>query len=347
MFANYVPFEQAFARIVCSIRRREKNSGLLVSLEISRNTVKGMTMRRRLFYCDHHEIELPEDHKFPMAKYRLLRQTLERDGLYQMEPAPLAQRKTIEQVHDAAYVERFLSGTLTSQAMRRIGFPWSESLVKRTLCSVGGTLAATADALECGYGGVLAGGTHHASRGEGSGYCVFNDIAVAACWLLRERGLTRVAVADCDVHQGDGTAQIFEGDARVFTLSLHGRKNFPFRKQRSRLDVELEDATGDDEYLAALDSAMNAVLEWKPQVLFFQSGVDALACDRLGRLAMTHEGLRRRDRMVLSRCRQSGIPAVVTLGGGYGDPIEATVEAHANTYRVAFEIFGDMPGKEK
>lgn len=297
---------------------------------------------RRLFYCDQHEIVLPEGHKFPMAKYRLLRQALERDGLYQMEAAPSASLTAIEQVHDPAYVTSFLSGTLSPQAIRRIGFPWSESLVKRTLCSVGGTLAATADALECGYGGVLAGGTHHAFRGEGSGFCVFNDIAVAACWLLQERGFTRVAVVDCDVHQGDGTAKIFEDDARVFTLSLHGRKNFPFRKQRSRLDVELEDATGDEEYLAALDAAMTAVLGWKPQALFFQSGVDALACDLLGRLALSHEGLRRRDRMVLSGCRQNGIPAVVTLGGGYGAPIEATVEAHANTYRVALDVFGEI-----
>jgi acetoin utilization deacetylase AcuC-like enzyme len=297
-------------------------------------------MRRRLFYCDHHEIELPEGHKFPMGKYRLLRQALERDGIYKMEPAPTALLEWIERVHDPAYVAGFMQGTLTAQAIRRIGFPWSESLVQRTLASVGGTLAATVDALECGYGGVLAGGTHHALRGEGAGFCVFNDIAVAASWLLRERGFTRVAVADCDVHQGDGTAQIFEGDARVFTLSLHGRKNFPFRKQHSRLDVELEDATGDDEYMTALDHAMNAVLEFKPQALFFQSGVDALACDRLGRLALTHEGLRRRDRLVFSLCRQNNIPIVVTLGGGYGNPVDATVEAHADTYRAALDIFG-------
>jgi acetoin utilization deacetylase AcuC-like enzyme len=297
-------------------------------------------MNRRLFYCDHHEILLPEGHKFPMAKYRLLREALERDGVYQMEPAQAALRETIEQVHDPEYVLSFLEGTLAAQAMRRIGFPWSESLVRRTLCSVGGTLAAASDALEYGFGGVLAGGTHHAFRSEGSGFCVFNDIAVAAAWMLRERGLVRVAVVDCDVHQGDGTAQMFEHDARVFTLSLHGRKNFPFRKQRSSIDVELEDATGDDEYLDALASAVRKVMEWRPQAVFFQSGVDALACDRLGRLALSHEGLRRRDRLVLSQCHENGIPVVVTLGGGYGTPIEATVEAHANTYRAALDIFG-------
>ena len=299
------------------------------------------TTSRRLFYCDHHTIELPEGHKFPMDKYRLLRKTLERDGQYTLQPAPSATLESIEQAHDPAYVAAFLGGTLTTQAMRRIGFPWSESLVRRTLCSVGGTLAASADALECGYGGVLAGGTHHALRAEGAGFCVFNDIAVAARWMLLHRGLERVAIADCDVHQGDGTAQIFESDNRVFTMSLHGRKNFPFRKQHSRLDVDLEDNTGDYEYMAALSSAMDAVLAWKPQALFFQSGVDGLACDRLGRLALSPEGLLHRDRLVLSACHEFDIPIVVTLGGGYGSPLEATVEAHANTYRTALAIFGD------
>jgi acetoin utilization deacetylase AcuC-like enzyme len=280
-----------------------------------------------------------------MGKYRLLREQLERDGLFAMEPAPEAALETIRWVHDPAYVAAFMGGTLGPQAIRRIGLPWSESLVQRTLCSVGGTLAAAASALQQGYGCVLAGGTHHAFRGEGSGFCVFNDIAVATSWLLRERGLARVAVVDCDVHQGDGTAQIFADDARVFTLSLHGRKNFPFHKQRSSLDIEMEDATGDDEYLAALDQAMDSVLAFQPQALFFQSGVDALACDRLGRLALTHEGLRRRDHLVLSRSRRHGIPVVVTLGGGYGNPLEATVQAHANTYRTACKVFGDFMAK--
>lgn len=274
-----------------------------------------------------------------MAKYRLLREALQLDGHYQLEPAPLACMEFIERVHNADYVASFLNGTLPQPAMRKIGFPWSKSLVQRTLCSVGGTLAAAAEALDLGYGGVLAGGTHHAFRNEGSGFCVFNDIAIAATWMLHERALPRIAVVDCDVHQGDGTAQIFENDSRVFTLSLHGRKNFPFRKQRSRLDIELEDGTGDDDYLSELDRAMNTVLDWNPSAVFFQSGVDSLACDRLGRLALTHSGLRRRDQLVFSRCRQNDIPIVVTLGGGYGDPIETTVEAHANTYREALNIF--------
>ncbi len=299
------------------------------------------TMKRRLYYCDHYPIELPAEHRFPMAKYRLLRTALEAEGRYSFEPAPLATREAVERAHDAVYVAAFLDGTLDVQAMRRIGFPWSQSLVQRTLCSTGATTAAAQDALECGYGGVLAGGTHHAARGEGSGYCVFNDIAVATCALLEEDGLERVAVVDCDVHQGDGTAQIFAEDSRVFTLSLHGKKNFPFRKQRSTLDVELDDGSTDGIYLEALAPARDRALEWRPQAVFYQSGVDALACDRLGRLALTQEGLRRRDRMVLTACRDHAIPAVVTLGGGYGEPLSATVEAHANTYRVALEVFGE------
>ncbi len=297
-------------------------------------------MHRRLFYCDNHDMGLPPEHKFPTPKYRKVRDLLAADGDYTFEPAPFARRELIERVHDSAYVEGFLNGTLDPQVMRRIGFPWSEGLVRRTLASVGGTLCATQDALDRGFGGNLAGGTHHAFRAEGSGFCVFNDIAVATLWLRNERRIQRVAVVDCDVHQGDGTAQIFENDPLVFTLSLHGRRNFPFRKQRSRLDIELEDGIGDDEYLAELRPALDRVFAFQPEVVFYQSGVDALACDSLGRLAMSHEGLKRRDRMVMTSCYDRAIPLVITLGGGYGKPIEQTALAHANTYRTALEIYG-------
>jgi acetoin utilization deacetylase AcuC-like enzyme len=214
--------------------------------------------------------------------------------------------------------------------MRRIGFPWSPQLVRRTLASVGGTLAATADALRTGFGGNLAGGTHHAFYAEGSGFCVFNDLAVA----IRARRL-RAAVVDLDVHQGDGTAAIFEDDPAVLTLSLHGQNNFPFRKQRSRIDIALPDGTGDDAYLSRLAAALPQVREFGPGILFYQSGVDTLSGDRLGRLALTHAGLVERDRMVFQFVRDVGIPIVVTLGGGYADPIDRTVEAHANTFRTA------------
>lgn len=297
-------------------------------------------MARTLYYCDHHEIPLPAGHKFPITKYRLLRERLAGDGFFQFEQAPAADRETLERAHEAAYVSAFLDGTLAAAIMRRIGFPWSEGLVKRTLASVGGTLGASRMALETGWGGNLAGGTHHAFRAEGSGFCVFNDLAVAILSLRAESGLERAAVIDLDVHQGDGTALIFEDDPDVLTFSMHGRNNFPFRKQRSRIDVDLEDGTADECYLTRLAEALPAVFDFAPDVVFYQSGVDALASDRLGRLSLTHEGLKRRDRMVLERARSYGAPLVVTLGGGYSDPVELTAEAHANTFRMAAEVFG-------
>lgn len=295
-------------------------------------------MRPRLFYCDHYCIPLPEGHKFPAEKYRLLRDTLARDNVFQFEPAEFARAEVIELAHDPAYVAGFLGGTLDPAIMRRIGFPWSRELTRRTLASLGGTLAASEDALRTGFGGNLAGGTHHAFRTEGAGFCVFNDIAVAILALRRTHSVRRSAVVDLDVHQGDGTAAIFRDDPDVLTLSIHGRNNFPLRKQQSRIDIDLPDGAGDAEYLAALESVLPRVFEFAPEIVFYQAGVDGLAADRLGRLALSLEGLERRDRLVLEMCRSRGVPAVITLGGGYAEPIEGTVGAHANTFRVAAEI---------
>ncbi len=297
-------------------------------------------MARTLYYCDHHEIPLPPGHKFPITKYRLLRERLAGDGFFRFEQAGQAGVAAIERAHDAEYVRAFVDGTLSAAVLRRIGFPWSEGLVKRTLASVGGTLAASRAAMAMGFGGNLAGGTHHAFRGEGSGFCVFNDLAVAILALRAEWGIERAAVIDLDVHQGDGTALIFETDPNVLTLSMHGRNNFPFRKQRSRVDVELDDGTGDAEYLERLDAVLHRVFDFAPGVVFYQSGVDALESDTLGRLALTHEGLRARDRRVMEAARDYGAPFVVTLGGGYAKPIELTADAHANTFRMAAEVFG-------
>ena len=294
----------------------------------------------RLFYCDRHIIPLPAGHKFPMRKYGLLRDLLTADGWFQLEAAPFAARETIELAHDAAYVRGFLEGTLDSRVMRRIGFPWSEDLVRRTLASLGGTLSAARDALDTGFGGNLAGGTHHAFRGEGSGFCVFNDIAVAISRLRVQGHVRKAAVVDLDVHQGDGTALIFQNDADVLTFSMHARNNFPFRKQQSRIDVDLPDGLGDEEYLAALDSALPQVVAFAPEIVFYQSGVDPLAGDKLGRLALTHAGLLARDRRVMALAKAHRIPLAVTLGGGYADPISLTAQAHANTFRVAADIFG-------
>jgi acetoin utilization deacetylase AcuC-like enzyme len=269
----------------------------------------------------------------------MLRDVLAATGRFEFRPAPLADVRDIERVHDASYVRGFMEGTLPAQLVRRIGFPWSEGLVLRTLASVGSTMAATEVALATGWGGGLAGGTHHAFRGEGAGFCVFNDIAVAATALLGDGRISRASVIDLDVHQGDGTAKIFEDDDRVFTVSVHGKNNFPFRKQASKLDVQLEDGVEDDEFLVAVRRGVDAAFDFRPDIVFYQSGVDGLGCDRLGRMSLTHDGLQRRDRLVFESCAAAGVPCMVTLGGGYSEPIERTVEAHANTFMLAAEVF--------
>lgn len=295
--------------------------------------------KRRLYYCDHYNIPLPPGHKFPMSKYSLIRELLSADGSYCFGCAPLADPAIVKLAHNAEYVEAFLNGTLAPVAMRRIGFPWSAGLVKRSLGSVGGTLAAMSDALTTGWGGNLAGGTHHAFASEGAGFCVFNDIAVAIRSLQSQSPATRAAVIDLDVHQGDGTAHIFEQDPDVLTTSMHCRVNFPFRKQRSKIDVELPAGTADEQYLEALRLLLPRIFEWGPGIVFYQSGVDTLASDTLGRLELSHEGLRQRDRLVMEAVQEHGVPLVITLGGGYSKPIELTALAHANTFRMAAEVF--------
>jgi acetoin utilization deacetylase AcuC-like enzyme len=292
----------------------------------------------RLFYTDHYVLPLPPGHRFPIEKYRLLREFLETDGHFTLQPAPLADIVTIEQTHDPAYVRAFVEGRLGDAAMRRIGFPWSEGLVKRTLASVGSTLAATQEALTHGWSGTLAGGTHHAFRAEGSGYCIFNDIAVAIISLREKNPQLRAAVVDLDVHQGDGTAEIFRDEENVLTLSVHCKNNFPLRKQKSRIDIELDAGTEDAAYLAHLVEVLHRVQSFRPEIIFYQSGVDGLAEDRLGKLSLTQEGLKSRDRRVMQLAREMSVPLVITLGGGYANPIHKTAEAHANTFRIAREI---------
>jgi acetoin utilization deacetylase AcuC-like enzyme len=296
---------------------------------------------KTLYFTDHHVIPLPEGHRFPIQKYRILRELLAADGLFHFEAAPLANREVIELAHDREYVEAFLDGALSPQAIRRIGFPWSEGLVKRTLASVGGTIAATKEALANGWGGNLAGGTHHAFRGEGSGFCVFNDIAVAIQWLRSTGRVKRAAVIDLDVHQGDGTAQIFLDEAEVLTLSVHCEVNFPFRKQQSKIDVSLAEGTGDEDYLQALDEVLPRAFEFVPDIVFYQSGVDVLASDTLGKLQLTPDGVKKRDQKVILAVKNAGLPLVITIGGGYSKPIELTSQAHATTYRIAAEIFSN------
>ncbi len=294
----------------------------------------------RLVYTENvHALMLPAGHKFPLGKYDRILSTLRREHDELVMLGAPATREDLELVHDPAYVSAVRDGTLGTSEVRRLGFPWSESLVTRATRSVGGTLAALSWAVSHGAAGHIAGGTHHAFRDRGEGFCVFNDIAVAIAVARRDHGLRRAAVVDLDVHQGNGTASIFAGDEDVFTLSLHAAHNYPFHKEQSSLDVGLPDRCEDATYLAALAPALERIEGFAPDVLFYQAGVDTLRGDRLGRMALTHEGLARRDAMVFALARKLGVPIVVTLGGGYGRDIDESVRAHAGVYLRLVQSF--------
>jgi acetoin utilization deacetylase AcuC-like enzyme len=242
-------------------------------------------------------------------------------------------------VHTRDYIERFTDGRLTEPEIRRLGFPWSEALVERSYRAVGGTCEAAQAAMEHGVAMNLAGGTHHAFPDHGEGFCVFNDVAVAIRLLQRSGRVRRAVIVDLDVHQGNGTHAVFAGDDRVFTFSMHGGRNYPFQKVPGRLDVELADGTGDDEYLSLLADALPRVItEAEPDLVVYLAGADTHEGDRLGRLALTFDGLARRDAFVLERCREVGLPVVVTIAGGYGRCIDDTVRVHVQTARIASSL---------
>jgi acetoin utilization deacetylase AcuC-like enzyme len=288
----------------------------------------------RAWASDHFEVPLPEGHPFPLKKYRALRELLVAEGVVVVTLSEEAPRAWLEAAHDPKYVSRVLHGELSAEEVRRFGMPWSLEVVTRARAAVFGTVRAAEAALTDGIAGNLAGGTHHAFYDRGEGYCLFNDVAVAL-GVLGSR-VARPFIVDLDVHQGNGTAAMFAGDERVFTFSMHARTNYPLRKERSSLDVELEDGTDDATYLGLLDDHLERALDGhKPDFVFYQAGVDALHADRLGRLGLTHEGLKARDARVFGWCSKRGLPVCVTLGGGYGRPLEATVEAHANVFRYA------------
>lgn len=293
----------------------------------------------KAFYCDHFVLPLPASHRFPMAKYQLLRERLAVEGIVRPDQFIVPEAASVEQLrmaHTPAYIEAVLTGTLAPEAQRRIGFPWSLAMVERSRRSVGATIAAARAAIAEGTAVNLAGGTHHAFADRGEGYCVFNDVAVAAAVLLDEGLRTRVLVADCDVHQGNGTAAIFANEPRVFTFSIHGEKNFPFRKERSDLDVELPDRTPDAEYLDALDRHLLLALErHRPDMVFYLAGADPFEGDRLGRLALTIAGLAERDRLVFDTCRHFGLPVATSMAGGYAEHVDDIVTIHTNTVREA------------
>lgn len=296
----------------------------------------------RFFYPDTPDLPLPENHRFPANKYRLLREKVLAEGLLgaaRLTASPPVSIEQLLQAHSEAYVTKVLGGQLSRDEQRRIGLPWSTALARRSRATVGGTLAAAREALCAGVSGQLAGGTHHAHRDFGSGYCIFNDLAVAALTLLDEDAVTRVAILDLDVHQGDGNAAILGDHPSVFVVSLHGEKNFPFRKVASDLDIALPDGTEDAAYLAAVDDAWDAVADFAPDLVLYLAGVDPLAADSLGRLAVTGDGLRRRDETVLRRCRAAGVPVAIVAGGGYARPIAPTVDAYAQTWIAARSVF--------
>jgi acetoin utilization deacetylase AcuC-like enzyme len=298
----------------------------------------------RFFYPAIEDMPLPPGHRFPGGKYRLLRERIEVEAILPAEtlsPSPLADRADLLRAHAPEYVDAVFAGTLSKDAQRRIGLPWSETLVRRSRATVGGSLAAARYALVHGLSGQLAGGTHHAHRDFGSGFCVFNDLAVAASTLLEEGRLERLAIVDLDVHQGDGNAAILAGDPRVLVVSVHGEKNFPFRKVASSIDVGLPDGTDDRGYLAALADVIPRIEAFRPELILYLSGADPLAEDTLGRLSLTHDGLAERDRLVMECARRRAIPLSIAVGGGYAVPIEATVTAYANTFRVARQLLGE------
>jgi acetoin utilization deacetylase AcuC-like enzyme len=297
------------------------------------------------FYTDHFVLPLPDGHTFPMAKYARLRELVIGDGIVAPGDLRVPQAATRDELlaaHTPRYVDAVIDGALDAREQRRIGFPWSPAMAERARRSVGATIAATRQALEDGGHGVsanLAGGTHHGFADHGEGYCVFNDVAVAARLAQRDLGIARILVVDLDVHQGNGTAHIFADDPSVFTLSVHAAGNFPFRKERSDLDVELPDGTADTAYLDALDAALDtAFSRAQPELVFYVAGADPYEGDRLGKLKLTIEGLRERDRRVFQRARErgaSGVPCVVTMAGGYCPDVDTIARIHANTLREA------------
>lgn len=297
----------------------------------------------RAFYSDRYVIELPPGHTFPIIKYSMVRNRLQSEGTLKpemvSEPQPAA-RDEILLAHTADYYDRVVDGQLSAREIRRLGLPWSEALVGRSRLSVAGTMAATRAAIADGVSANLGGGTHHAFPDHGEGFCVLNDIAIAIKTLRESGVIHRAAVIDCDVHQGNGTAAIFSDDPETFTLSLHGAKNYPLVKQPSTIDVALADGADDEEYMAALAANLFAALDvFRPDVVFYQAGVDPYKDDRLGRLALTLEGLRERDHFVFEACRERSLPCVITLGGGYARDVSDTVEAHCNTLREARAVF--------
>ena len=296
----------------------------------------------QVFYTPRYYADIGSGHVFPIRKFQLVRDKLLAEGTIEpaeiIEPAP-ASLQDVLLVHTTDYVSRLCGGSLTPKEIRRLGLPWSESLVQRSFYAVGGTLSATRASLAAGYSSNLAGGTHHSFSDRGEGFCVLNDVAIAIRAMRMRKLFQRAAIVDCDVHQGNGTATIFAGDDDTFTFSIHGANNYPLFKARSTLDVELADGTSDAEYMDTLAKYLPSVFAADPEIVFYLAGADPYKEDKLGRLAVSIDGLRERDAYVLRECCEREVPIVTVMSGGYGKDINDTIEIHCNTIRTVKEIF--------
>lgn len=297
----------------------------------------------KIAFAPIYRYDLPPGHRFPMEKYEILPEQLLYEGTVRpdnfFEPQPI-EAPVILLTHEAEYWEKLQSQTLSAKEIRAIGFPMTPRLVDRGRYIAAGTVACALYARQYGVALNIAGGTHHAFSYKGEGFCVFNDIAIAANYLLNKGLVQKILVVDLDVHQGNGTAQIFSEEPRVFTFSMHGEKNYPVRKERSDLDIGLPDGTEDAPYLRILRNTLPQLIDAvQPDLVFYLSGVDVLATDKLGRLSLSMAGCKERDRVVLETCKRNGIPVAVSMGGGYSQRLAQVIEAHANTYRLAQELF--------
>lgn len=296
----------------------------------------------RFFYTDHQEVLLPEGHRFPMEKYRSLRLKLLEDEIMhpsQLLPSPPCSLSDLALAHNQDYIEGIRTGSLDPKLARLIGLPLTESLYLRSLCSVGGFLSAVKEARESGFSAQLAGGTHHAFAGHGEGFCVFNDFAVATLKHLRERPQDRILILDLDVHQGNGNSAILGKTDNVFIVSIHGERNYPFRKVASHWDIPLAAGVSGEEYLSTLKNVLDELSTRPFDILFYQSGVDVLKHDRLGSFDLDYEDVENRDQMVFDFAKKNSLPLAMAIGGGYSDPIEQTVKAYVNTFKIAKKNF--------
>ena len=296
----------------------------------------------KLFYSPYYYADIGEGHVFPIRKFELVRDKLIDEGTLRaneiVEPEA-ANTGDLLLVHTEDYITRLIDGTLTPKEIRKLGLPWSKSLVRRSLHAISGTINASRAALQDSISSNLAGGTHHAYPDRGEGFCVLNDVAVAIRVLQREGLAKRFLIVDCDVHQGNGTAFIFKDSSEVFTFSMHGAKNYPLFKEESTLDIELADMTSDAEFLETLGEALPRVITHDPDLIFYLAGADPYKKDKLGRLGLSIDGLRRRDEMVLAFAKSHGVPIVTTMSGGYAADIADTVEIHCNTIRAVKKVY--------